>query len=99
MSHRVAAYATYGCSLDHIGLQPRAHTVAASNTWGCSLGPLRLVGLVAPRRRRRRLVDRRQPRLLLGSCALDLCDFCLGRPLAVALGGRLAVVEGVGVVS
>ena len=33
---------TYGCSLQHLRLQPPAPTVAASNTYGCSLQHLRL---------------------------------------------------------
>ena len=33
---------TPGCSLGHLGLQPRAPTVAASRTYGCSLAHLRL---------------------------------------------------------
>ena len=40
--HRVAAYATYGCSLCHIRLQPIAHTVAAAATYGCSPFHIRL---------------------------------------------------------
>ena len=36
-SHTVAASNTYGCSLQHLRLQPHTPTVAASSTYGCSL--------------------------------------------------------------
>ena len=31
-AYRVTASSTYGCSLEHMGLQPRAHGVTASST-------------------------------------------------------------------
>ena len=36
-SYAVAASVTYGCSLDHMQLQPRLHTLAAPIAYGCSL--------------------------------------------------------------
>ena len=42
LTHRVAAYSTYGCSPQSLRLQHATPTVAASITYGCSLHQLRL---------------------------------------------------------
>ena len=43
---RVAACATYGCSLRHLRLQPPPPALAACATYGCSLRHLRLQALL-----------------------------------------------------